>query len=215
MEHLAPVAAFADRTPSPLSARLGDAALQRCLLAVAEQDQSAFEQLYAALAPRVLALATRILRNAACAEEVVEDCFWQIWRQAARFDPARGSAEAWVLTLARSRALDAYRARSRASQDLVSLDALQDDGHELPDSADEQTDAARLLEASRHHQALHAALQALPAQPRQLVAMAFLRGLTHDEIAQQTGLALGTVKSHIRRALTQLQHVLAAEGMAP
>jgi len=198
--------------PEATAAPLRDAAslrLQTLLLAVAEQDaaaEAAFAQLYQALAGRVHALALRILRDGAAAEEVVEDCFWQVWRQAARFDPARGCAEAWVLTLARSRALDAYRARSREREDTVSLDALQDDGFEPPEDAEQ--DATHLLEASRHHAALHAALLQLAAQPRQLLALAFFRGLTHDEIAAQTGLPLGTVKSHIRRALGALKPLL-------
>lgn len=202
-----------DAAPRPA---LGAPALQDWLLAVAErQDERAFERLYQALAPRVLLLARRILRDAAAAEEVVEDCFWQVWRQALRFDPARGSAEAWVMTLARSRALDAWRARDRAQGDCLSLDALQDDGQTLPESADEHPDAAQLLDAGRHHARLHAALQQLKPLPRQLLALAFFRGLTHEEVAEQTGLALGTVKSHIRRALASLQQALGAEGAAP
>jgi RNA polymerase sigma-70 factor, ECF subfamily len=189
--------------------------LQDWLLAIAEQqDQRAFERLYEALAPRVLLLAKRILRNAACAEEVVEDCFWQVWRQAVRFDPERGSAEAWVMTMARSRALDAWRARDRASGDLVSLDLLQEDGQTLAECADDAPGAAELLDAARHHARLHEALQQLKPEPRQLLALAFFRGLTHEEIAEQTGVALGTVKSHIRRALASLHKALALEGGA-
>ena len=188
-------------------------ALQAWLARIAEQDERAFKHLYQALSPRVYALALRILRNAAHAEEVVEDCFWQVWRQAARFDPERGSAEAWVLTMARSRALDAWRSRDRAQQGVVSLDAMEEEGKPLPE--DEAHAAAdSLLEASRSSRALHAALAQLPAQPRQLVALAFLRGLTHEEVAAQTGLALGTVKSHIRRALAQLHTALHAERQA-
>jgi RNA polymerase sigma-70 factor (ECF subfamily) len=182
--------------------------LQTWLLAVAEQDELAFAQLYEALAPRVLQLAQRILRNSACAEEVVEDCFWQVWRQASRFDPARGCAEAWVLTLARSRALDAWRARER--QKAVSLDALAEAGQALAEPEDARLDAEQLLDASRHQQRLHLALQTLRPEARQLLALAFFRGLTHEEIAAQTGLALGTVKSQIRRALATLNPLLGA-----
>ena len=190
-------------------------ALQQWLWEVAEhQDERAFEQLYALLAPRVMALAQRILRDAAAAEEVVEDCFWQVWRQAARFDPLRGSAEAWVLTLARSRALDAWRARGRGDGHCLSLEALREDGDSLAEADGAQPEAADLLDAARHHARLHAALQGLKPAPRQLLALAFFRGLTHEEIAEQTGMALGTVKSHIRRALAALQAVLVAGGGA-
>lgn len=183
--------------------------LNACLLAVAEQDEAAFQRLYDALAGRVMALARRILRNEACAEEAVEDCFWQVWRQAPRFAPERGNAEAWVLTLARSRALDLYRARQSRQEGLVSLDAMEGADPPLALDGSALPDAATLLDAARGHQALHAAVQELEATPRQLVALAFFRGLTHDEIAQHTGLPLGTVKSHLRRALSRLQAVLA------
>lgn len=184
--------------------------LQAWLLAVAEQDEAAFARLYEALAPRVLQLALRILRNPACAEEVVEDCFWQVWRQAARFDPARGCAEAWVMTLARSRALDAWRARER--QAALSLDELQERGGSVFEPEDARQDAEALLAASRRHQGLHQALQALKPEARQLLALAFFRGLTHEEIAEHSGLALGTVKSQIRRALAALNPLLQREG---
>jgi len=201
--------------PDPVTAATGAADLNACLLAVAEQDEAAFQRLYDALAGRVLALARRVLRNEACAEEAVEDCFWQVWRQAARFDPLRGNAEAWVLTLARSRALDLYRARQSRQEGVVSLDALQDEGL-MPPAHGAGDDAALLLDAARGHSALHAAVRELDATPRQLVALAFFRGLTHDEIAQHTGLPLGTVKSHIRRALASLQTQLAPTlGTAP
>ncbi len=183
--------------------------LNACLLAVAEHDEAAFQRLYAALSGRVMALARRILRNEACAEEAVEDCFWQVWRQAQRFEPERGSAEAWVLTLARSRALDLYRARQSRQDGVVSWDALAEAGAPPPEADAALPDVATLLDAARGHQALHAAVRQLEATPRQLVALAFFRGLTHDEIAQHTGLPLGTVKSHLRRALARLQAVLA------
>lgn len=195
-------------TAPPRSLAPPDAGLQACLLAVAEQDEAAFARLYEALAPRVMQLAQRILRNAACAEEVVEDCFWQVWRQAGRFDPARGCAEAWVLTLARSRALDAWRARER--QQALSLDALAENGQAIAEPEQARQDAEELIDASRHRQRLHQALQALKPEARQLLALAFFRGLTHEEIAAQTGLALGTVKSQIRRALAALQPLLGA-----
>jgi RNA polymerase sigma-70 factor (ECF subfamily) len=190
-----------------------DAGLDDCLLAITDQNpaaEAAFARLYKALSPRVHALALRILREAAATEEVVEDCFWQVWRQAARFDPRRGNAEAWVLTLARSRALDAYRARARAQADCVSLEALQEQGFETEDGLIDSEGAA-LLDASRSHQALHQALLRLNAEPRQLLGLAFFRGLSHEEIAALTELPLGTVKSHIRRALATLKPLL--EGL--
>lgn len=179
--------------------------LQLWLARVVRQDEAALADLYRATIGRVYGLALRIVSNPALAEEVAEDTFWQVWRQAPRFDPQRGTALAWVLTIARSRALDAVRARTRAQADTVSADALGDalDAQRLhTDLADNPHD---LLESVQSNEQLHGALRQLEAVPRQLVALAFFKGLTHEEIAGQTGLPLGTVKSHIRRALTVLR----------
>lgn len=184
--------------------------LQRWLARIVRQDEAALADLYRAAVGKVYGLALRIVRDTACAEEVAEDTFWQVWRQAPRFDPQRGSALAWVLTIARSRALDALRARTRAQADTVSADAMGDalDG-ELAHDADGPCDLLQTVQANTH---LHEALSQLEPLPRQLVALAFFRGLTHEEIAEQTGLPLGTVKSHIRRALTALRKWLSPQG---
>jgi len=187
----------------PLTAN--EVQLQLWLARVVRQDEAALADLYRATIGRVYGLALRIVCNPALAEEVAEDTFWQVWRQAPRFDPRRGTALAWVLTIARSRALDAVRARTRAQADTVSADALGDalDAQRLhTDVADNPHD---LLESVQSNEQLHGALRQLEAVPRQLVALAFFKGLTHEEIAGQTGLPLGTVKSHIRRALTVLR----------
>jgi RNA polymerase sigma-70 factor (ECF subfamily) len=180
--------------------------LQLWLARIVRQDETALDDLYRATVGRVYGLALRIVRNPALAEEVTEDTFWQIWRQAPRFDATRGTALAWQLTIARSRALDALRARQRAQADTVSADALGEglDGECLTFDAC-ANDPHDLLQAVQAHRQLHQALQKLDAMPRQLVTLAFFKGLTHEEIAGHTGLPLGTVKSHIRRALTGLR----------
>ncbi len=165
---------------------------------VVARDESALASLYDAMAGRVYGLALRITRNVQTAEEVVEDAFWQIWRQAPRFDPARGNAAAWMLTITRSRALDALRRVDPAACDSES-------GVREADLADGPEE---LLASSQAGKQLNAALARLEPLPRQLVALAFFRGLSHEEIALQTGLPLGTVKSHIRRALVRLRDTL-------
>jgi RNA polymerase sigma-70 factor (ECF subfamily) len=134
----------------------------------------------------------------------MQDTFWQVWRQAPRFDPQKGSATAWVLMMARSRALDAARARAR--------DPVQASAHSVDDEdpfADEAAgDPLDLLQAVRRDGALHAQLAKLDPLRRQLISLAFFRGMTHDEIADHTGLPLGTVKSHFRRTLAALQSAL-------
>lgn len=165
---------------------------------VVEQDENALASLYDAMAGRVYGLALRITRNVQTAEEVVEDTFWQIWRQAPRFDPARGNATAWMLTMTRSRALDALRRVDPAMPDTEFGEHEVD----LADGPEEQ------LAHSQAGKQLNAALARLEPLPRQLVALAFFRGLSHEEIATHTGLPLGTVKSHIRRALIRLRDTL-------
>jgi RNA polymerase sigma-70 factor (ECF subfamily) len=191
------------RTRAALPPPLADEQMAVLLARIVHQDQRALERLYDATAGRVHALVLRIVGRRALAEEVVEDTFWQVWRQAARFDAARGRPMTWLLAMARSRAIDALRRDQRFRHD-----ELPDDDHaDAPGAAPPPQD---LLEATRHHAAVHAALALLDARSRQLVALAFFRGLTHEEIAAQQGLPLGTVKSLIRRALAQLRRALEA-----
>lgn len=182
-----------------------EAQLQAWIQRVIRQDEAAFGQLYEACVSRIYGLTLRITRNAAQAEEVTEDTFWQVWREAPRFDAARGTAMAWMLTIARSRALDSLRARdpAQAVEDAAELlDAQHTQGTQ------HHASPMDLLNATQTDHALHDALAALDPQPRQLIALAFFKGLTHDEIATHTGMPLGTVKSHIRRGLTTLKTLL-------
>jgi RNA polymerase sigma factor (sigma-70 family) len=186
---------------APRTKAASEIQLQAWIERVTRQDEAAFAALYEACVGRVYSIALRITRNAALAEEVTEDTFWQTWREAPRFDPTRGTVLAWILTIARSRALDSLRARDPAEL-VEDVEAL----HEAQGSHD--ASPLDLLGATQSDHALHQALAQLEAQPRQLIALAFFKGLTHDEIAAQTGMPLGTVKSHIRRGLTTLKTLL-------
>ena len=136
-----------------------------------------------------------------CAVGGVQPQSETVWRQAVRFDRARGKASSWLLALARSRAIDALR-RERRFQHEPLHDTAQPEAPGLAPGADE------LLDVARHRTELHRALMRLGAQPRQLVSLAFFRGMSHEEIAQHTMLPLGTVKSQIRRALLSLRQTL-------
>lgn len=181
--------------------------LAKWIDAVVDHDERALAALYDATFSHVFAMAQSIARNTAMAEEVVEDTYFQVWRQAARFDPARGNALTWLLSIARSRALDSIRREARFRH------ARLDDDMELEVSSDTRA-GDDLLDLARHHADLHRALMQIGAQPRQLVSLAFFRGLTHEEIAQQTQLPLGTVKSSLRRALLALRQILGDAGLA-
>jgi len=193
---------------SEASAQVSDHQLARWIDAVVDHDELALAALYDATFARVFGIVRRIVRGTALAEEVVEETYFQVWRQAVRFDATRGSALTWLLAIARSRAIDALRHEARFQHD-----ALDDD--QAPATAGDATPQDDLLDVARHHAHLQRALTALGAQPRQLVSLAFFRGLSHEEIATQTHLPLGTVKSQIRRALLTLRQILADGGLEP
>jgi RNA polymerase sigma-70 factor (ECF subfamily) len=178
--------------------------LAQLLAAVAQRDQRAFEQLYDATLPRVYAVARRFCGDHALAEEVTEDVYVQVWRDAHRFDPGRGVALAWLLVLARSRALDALRRRDEAQ-------TVEDPHALVADEGESAADPLQLLDSLQRESALRAALERLPARERQLIALAFMRGLTHAEIAEFAALPLGTVKTMIRRALATLKRELCGD----
>lgn len=179
-----------------------DATLAGLIVRVVDRDQAALAALYDATSARVFGLVLRITQRRALAEEVLADTYWQVWRQAPRFDAQRGAAITWLLAIARSRAIDALR-RNQCFQHEPLDDAAQAECRDeslLPPQD--------LLAAARGNERLHAALEQLGALPRQLIALAFFRGMTHDEIAAHAALPLGTVKSLIRRSLQQLQRLL-------
>ncbi|SDW64519.1 sigma-70 family RNA polymerase sigma factor [Nitrosomonas oligotropha] len=125
----------------------------------------------------------------------------QVWREAPRFDAQRGNVIAWLLTIARSRALDYLRKADDA-------ELCEEPELLLTNEPSHDGDPQDLLAAAQNNAKLNQALQQLEPVQRQLVAMAFFRGLTHEEIAAFSDMALGTIKSHIRRALKQLHDVL-------
>ena len=183
-----------------------EAQLVHWIAGILQHDERALAALYDATFSRTYGLVLRIVKSAAWAEEIVEDAYFQVWRQAPRFDPARGKVLTWLLAMARSRAIDALRREARFRHD-----SLDDEAAAEP--IDGQAPMDELLDLARRHADLHQALMALQTQPRQLVALAFFRGLSHEEIASQTELPLGTVKSQIRRALTTLRQRLGDPGL--
>jgi RNA polymerase sigma-70 factor (ECF subfamily) len=180
---------------------LDDEALRSRVRAIANGDAQAFAAFYDATIGTVYGLALRILRDAAEAEEVVSDVYLQVWRQASRFDAARGAPRAWLVTITRSRALDTLRRRDPAKP-RDDVDALADlAGSDAPDPPD-------WLSAVERGQALHAALARLSHEQRQMLALAYFRGLSHQEICDYTGVPLGTVKTHLRKAIEALRAAL-------
>jgi RNA polymerase sigma-70 factor (ECF subfamily) len=169
---------------------------------VCREEQQSLDQLYSLTISRVYALALRIVRNEADAEEVSCDVYQQIWRTARQWNPRRGNPLQWIMVIARTRALDTWRNR-RWQRAQVHLDEAVD---AYQDQAEPSVEA--LLEAFESGSAVHAALSKLSAVQARLVGLAFFEGLTHPEIAERTGMPLGTVKSHIQRGLAALRKAL-------
>jgi RNA polymerase sigma-70 factor (ECF subfamily) len=165
------------------------------------RDEKALAKLYEQTIGRVYGLALRISRNEAAAEEIAEDVYLQVWKNAATYSAERGHPLAWMMVITRSRALDYLRREDPAES--------HPEPETLADYAEADNDPRDLLESMQDNTALHAAIAALPALQRQLLALAFFQGLSHSEIASHAQLPLGTVKTHLRRALQSLRAVLA------
>lgn len=195
----------------PVDAR-DDAHVAELLMCIVHQDEAALAELYQLLSYRIRRVAQRLVGQPHVAAEVVEDTFWQVWRQAPRFDPLRGSGTAWVMTIARSRALDAWRRQQRQyAREHSSTEDVETQYSQTSEDTGASEDLADWLIRQRELERLHQALAMLDASPRQLVTLAFLRGLTHEEVAQSMGMPLGSVKSQIRRAMQSLRRWLGTE----
>lgn len=167
--------------------------------AVAEKrDRRAFEELFDHFAPRLKSYLLRLNLEASQAEELTQDVMIVLWHKAALFDPEKSSLATWLFRVARNRRIDALR-RDRSS--LID----PDDPFLRPPAPDAPDDA---LDASTRDARVRAALALLPAEQVKLLRMAFFLGLSHSQIAAETGLPLGTVKSRIRLAFGRLRTAL-------
>jgi RNA polymerase sigma-70 factor (ECF subfamily) len=169
---------------------------------VARGDVAALRTIYDEHAPRAMAIASRILRSAQDAEDVVQETFLELWRRARQFDASRGGAVAWVVTIARSRAIDRLRAAGtagRAAQQAAEDEELAPTAFPAPHlEAERRRDEARVASA----------LRALPAEQRRAIELAYFEGLSQTEIASKTGSPLGTVKMRVKLAIAKLAALL-------
>jgi RNA polymerase sigma-70 factor, ECF subfamily len=163
-------------------------------------DESALAALYDRYSGMLFAMLLRILRDRHAAEEVLQDLFLQLWRDAARFDSSRGSLPAWLLVIGRNRAIS--RLRSRGHRE-VPEDIEAFPVHALPSSVNMEDEMQRALLINR----LRAAMEALPREQRETVELAWFEGMTQTEIAARTGTPLGTVKSRVRSAMQSLKEL--------
>ena len=180
-----------------------DARLIQWLGEMASGNEQALSDLYDATLGKVFGVAIRIVGDATLAEDVVTDVYHDAWNKAATYNRERGRPLAWLLTICRNRALDRYRHELSTARTIEAAAAQP-----VPDAADEP-DA--LLEAVEEGHAVHALLATISTDDRQLIALAFFKGLSHQQIADVTAMPLGTVKSRIRRALTALGQAVPAD----
>jgi RNA polymerase sigma factor (sigma-70 family) len=172
------------------------------LLQIAQQDQCALSQLYDRYARIVYSVAFKSLGSVEESEEVVLDVFSQIWRTAGYYDASKGRVDTWIFMIARSRVLDRLRRLQRSSK--VTTASVEAEIQSNKVSVDPVEDAV----ITERRERVMAALGQLPPEQRQVIELAYYKGLTHHEIAKQTGFSLGTVKTRIRLGLNKLRSAL-------
>ncbi|CUA91364.1 RNA polymerase sigma factor [Comamonas thiooxydans] len=188
-----------------MSAKTSDNELMDLLDRVATRDERALKLLYDLTASRLYGLALRIVANKEWAEDVLQESFLGIWRSAETYRDSLSPPLAWMGMLVRSRALDFLRRRRAERLHLnVSIESVED----LLQDQDAQA-PMQLIEASEQAAALHQCLQQLAQPQRQVVSLAYLRDLSHSELASSLKLPLGTVKTWMRRSLEQLRKCMA------
>ncbi|MEN3342211.1 MAG: hypothetical protein V7644_1615 [Actinomycetota bacterium] len=180
-------------------AHLSDEAL---VALAARSEQAALEELYDRYGRAAYGLALRVLRDAALAEDAVQEAFLAVWRTAPRFVPERGAASAWILTLVHRRAVDVVRREQRRRAEPLEQVMEQGGG-----GADEE--AWLRLQRER----VQAALQQLPDPQREALELAYYGGFTQSELAERLGQPIGTIKSRMFAGLARLRELLGEPGM--
>lgn len=165
---------------------------------IAAGDRDAFSRFYDLLAPIAFGLIRRVLRDPEAAAEVLQEVFWQVWREAPQYDPKRGSPEAWLVMRAKTRAIDRLRSIRRRDRTFV---APVDES--VARSSDEPAENPAVVAEDRS--LVQTALAQLPEPQRRVIELAFFDGLTQSEIATRLGEPLGTVKTRARLGLERLR----------
>lgn len=184
-----------------------NARLMQLLARTALKDQQAFAELYRAASPHLYAVALRILREAAAAEEVLQESFVNIWHHAGSYVGAKSAPLTWLTRIVRNRCLDQLRRRE------VETVTMDDEEEGVTIAAQGPTPLEMLL-AGADALALKACVDALEPEQKQAIALAFFRGLSHSELAAHLRQPLGTVKSWVRRGLERLRACLDRAGVA-
>ena len=175
------------------------------------RDRDAFAELFGYFAPRIKAYLVKRGAGAAQAEELAQEAMIMVWRRAASFDPAKAAASTWIFTIARNKRIDALRREGRPEYDPAEYDPA-DPGLPAVQGASEPKAADRMVEMAQQAEALARAIDDLPDEQAALVRMAYFEDKAHGQIAAETALPLGTVKSRLRLALGRLRKSLNTQG---
>lgn len=177
---------------------------------IQQRDMAAFEIFYDRYAGVIYKLLKQMIRNEGSAEDLLQETFWQVWQKAEQYEGS-GPVPAWLLRIARNKALDELRRQQRAQQHIYS--ASHEDLEQRAGPNTSQLE--QQLEVDWSHQAVRSALERVPAEQRHCLELAFFHGLSHMEIAQQTNIPLGTIKTRVRSGLSKVQRLLQAIGYIP
>jgi RNA polymerase sigma-70 factor (ECF subfamily) len=173
------------------------------LKAIGSRDRDSFARLYDRYSAILFSISVRVVNDTELAEDVVQDVFFQIWEKAATYDPGRGKPLTWAITLTRNKSIDRLRSVQRR--------------YRLHDEVKEETkttaavadfESARKLEYREKREIIRNAVRQLSKEQRQAIEMAFFSGLTQNEVAEQLGQPLGTIKARIRRGMMKLRDLL-------
>lgn len=203
MNPLTPAGSYSPRTVASPSGTADRELVAR----MSAGDDAALAQFYDRWSRPVFALVLHLVRDGDDAEDVVEEAFWQAWRQASRYDASRGQVGTWLLAIARTRALDRLRSRRRLREEPLTPVSLGDSDEGGATAATD--DPSHRAEASERRAIVASALQALPREQREVLELAYFAGLSQAEIADRTGQPLGTVKTRTRLAANKLRESLA------
>jgi len=179
----------------------GPGSLELVLAAVARGDHEAFSAVYDKAAPAVLGTVRRVLRDPAQSEEVMQEVLLEVWRTAARFDPAAGSAAAWIMTVAHRRAVDRVRSEQRAAEREL----------RAATASIAYDDVSEAVEITLDQERVRRCLKGLTDLQRESVTLAYYGGYSYPEVAQLLGVAVGTVKTRMRDGLIRLRDCLGVE----
>jgi RNA polymerase sigma-70 factor (ECF subfamily) len=182
--------------------------LRRLLAACAGRDRTAFTRLYEATSAKLFGVALRILRREDWAEEVLQDCYVNIWNHAANYSPGLSAPMTWMTSIVRNRCLDRLRRPNLETR----IEEEEDGGNPVDAVPSEDPGPLDELSRSSDARALADCLTRLEARHRQAVMLAFFDGLSHSELAAHLRQPLGTVKTWVRRALMQLKTCLGTEA---